>query len=224
MKYLVLSLRGALQSWGADSRFSVRETFPYPTKSGILGLLLAASGDSGPQVELLSRLTSTKLTVYCFGERTSLRDFHMIGSAYNERDSWEKLNIPQKANGSYGNEMTYRYFLQDASFIALLELEDDLAEKFAEALQHPVFDLYLGRKCCAPSSRIFQGCVTSKEEALDIVRNVADGWELKPTLRVTEVAQKEDYCTLLNDVPVEFGRHKRYRDRWVLEEAIETLE
>lgn len=33
-----------MQSWGTRSRFDHRETWPYPTKSGVVGLLAAALG------------------------------------------------------------------------------------------------------------------------------------------------------------------------------------
>ena len=71
MKYLFLWLEGALQSWGADSRFDFRRTLWFPTKSGIYGLLLAASGDSGPQEELLARMADAPLSVPAIRSATS---------------------------------------------------------------------------------------------------------------------------------------------------------
>ena len=45
--FLLLWLESALQSWGADSKFGRRDSLPFPTKSGITGLLLCALGASG---------------------------------------------------------------------------------------------------------------------------------------------------------------------------------
>ena len=44
MSYLLLWLEGPLQSWGADSKYYNRTTLPFPTKSGILGLLCFGEG------------------------------------------------------------------------------------------------------------------------------------------------------------------------------------
>ena len=38
--YIVLWLEGPLQSWGHDSKFGVRETVPFPTKSGVSLLII----------------------------------------------------------------------------------------------------------------------------------------------------------------------------------------
>ncbi|MBQ9338261.1 MAG: type I-E CRISPR-associated protein Cas5/CasD [Lentisphaeria bacterium] len=226
MQYLVLYLKGPLQSWGADSRFDLRETMPYPTKSGIFGMLLAASGDSGPQRELLARMANASLSVFSFRQENSaperLRDFHMVGNGFKENDKWQSLMIPRKSDGSKavggGAKLTYRYYLQDKTFAVLLEFPDDLADKFAAALKDPVYDLYLGRKCCAPTEMIFQGNFASENEAVQKIRSLAERDELTPELRIREVPRQEPDARLLNDVPVAFGQHKVYRDRWVLEE------
>ena len=44
MPTLLIRLQGPLQSWGTRSRFDHRDTWPYPTKSGVVGLLAAALG------------------------------------------------------------------------------------------------------------------------------------------------------------------------------------
>lgn len=48
MKTLLLWLEGPLQSWGHDSQFDRRDTLPFPTFSGICGMLCAALGAGGP--------------------------------------------------------------------------------------------------------------------------------------------------------------------------------
>ena len=44
MHTLLLRLSGPLQSWGVQSRFSIRDTGLEPSKSGVVGLLCAALG------------------------------------------------------------------------------------------------------------------------------------------------------------------------------------
>ena len=220
IRYLALHLAGPLQAWGDSSRFDLRETLPFPTKSGICGILLAASGDSGPQCELLEQLAEAELTIFSIGgKQAKLHDFHMVGNGYDESDKWQKLNAPKKSDGSTpvggGARLTHRYYLQDADFWAVYALPDELAEKFAAALQKPVFDLYLGRKNCAPTEMICGGLFESEECAFERVREYV-GSKGSPEVTVIRDAKPgEDDTFYLNDVPVQFGSHKRYRDRCV---------
>lgn len=228
MQYLVLYLQGPLQSWGADSRFDLRETLPYPSKSGIYGMLLAASGDSGPQTEILARMADFRISVFTFKidkndpDPGILRDFHMVGNGFKESDKWQSLMIPRKSDGGKavggGAKLTYRHYLQDKTFAVILEFPDDLAEKFAAALNNPVYDLYLGRKCCAPTALIFQGKFSSENEAIQKIKALAERDQLVPVSRIRETDSKQSDAVLLNDVPVAFGTHKIYRDRWIIEE------
>ena len=226
MQYLVLYLQGPLQAWGADSKFDLRETLPYPTKSGIYGMLLAASGDSGSQTELLAGMAPAPMSVFTFKSKADtsgrLRDFHMVGNGFKENDKWQFLMIPRKSDGAKavggGAKLTYRYYLQDKTFAVLLGFPDDLADKFAAALANPVYDLYLGRKCCAPTALIFQGKFAFEAGAMQKIRVLAELDELTPVMRIREINSQQPDSILLNDVPVAFGPHKVYRDRWVVEE------
>lgn len=229
MEYLVLYLKGPLQSWGVNSRFDLRDTLPYPAKSGIFGMLLAASGDSGPQRELLARMSNAPMSVYAFKfdddkreDPGRLRDFHMVGSGFDEKDKWQSLMIPRKSDGTRavggGAKCTHRYYLQDKTFAVTLGFAEDLAEKFAAALMRPVYDIYLGRKCCVPTSPVFAGRFSSESEALQKIRILSEADGLSPLLRVREAQADDGDPFLLNDVPVVFGRHKVYRERWVVEE------
>lgn len=227
MHYLLLYLKGPLQSWGADSRFDLRETMPYPTKSGIYGMLLAASGDSGPQEKLLADMADAPFSVFTFKDNKPepgrLRDFHMVGNGFKENDKWQSLMMPKKSNGGkpagVGAKLTYRYYLQDKTFAVLIGFSDLLADKFAAALADPVYDLYLGRKCCAPTAMIFQGKFTSESEAIQKIRALAELDRLTPALRIREINSQQPDAILISDVPVAFGTHKVYRDRWIIEES-----
>ena len=243
MKYLFMWLAGPLQSWGADSRFDFRQTLDFPTKSGLYGLLLASSGDAGPQEELLARMADAPLTVVTFaaaGER--LRDFHMVGNGYDEKDKWESLHIPRTVKGNIavggGAKRTYRNYLQDRVFAVFLGLPDDLAEKFAASLRQPRFDLYLGRKCCVPSAPVFQGLYgTGKEAVAALERFLVAEAETRNAEAETRNVEprnpewiirtaddgRDPEAFLLNDVPVRFGLHRLYRDRWVTKTAFTSF-
>jgi CRISPR system Cascade subunit CasD len=231
--YLLLWFEAPLQAWGADSKFGRRDTLPFPTKSGVLGLALCAMGASGPQEELLARLCGGSLNCASYvhskpgsdaqtpekiNSEPLLRDFQMVGSGYDDRDAWKRLLIPKTSEGKAavggGSKMTYRYYLQDARFALVWEVPDDMAEVVVNAFQNPVYDLYFGRKNCVPSARIFEGIFASSAEAWQRAGILAQEKELIEDFRILDGEHEGDLMTL-NDVPLQFGEIKKYRDRRV---------
>ena len=136
---LVLRLAGPLQSWGGRSRFVRRETEQAPTKSGVIGLLAAARG--------LRRTDDlTEFFGLRFGVRTDqpgrlVRDFHTARSL----------------DGSRVMPLSYRYYLADAVFVAVVSGDRSLLEGIDDAIRRPHFPLYLGRRSCAPAGPISMG-------------------------------------------------------------------
>ena len=230
--YLLLWLEAPLQSWGHDSKFGRRDTLNFPTKSGILGLVCSALGAGGEQTELLAEFSALKQTVISFvrAEKTSsdalikrerepmLRDFHMVGSGYDDKDPWASLLIPKtsegkKPNGS-GAKMTYRYYLQDAAFAVLLEVPDTRAASIIEALKSPTWDVYLGRKNCVPTDFIYKEQFAEEDEGIKAALDIAKQKNLLEDFRVLSGEHEGELLTLM-DVPIQFGEHKLYRDRQV---------
>lgn len=235
-RWMLLWFEAPLQSWGADSKFSRRDTLEFPTKSGVLGLVLCAMGASGEQKDLLARFSNLKQTVLSFQyDRDSLlHDFQMIGSGYDSKNKWQKNFIPKKADGdvptnSDGTKLTHRYYLQNAAFAVLLEVPADLTGEIANALQNPVYPIYLGRRCCVPTDFVYQGEFASENEAEQAAKDyAAKKSELhnenlpdyaKKTLslkfKVIDGESTEGDVFTLNDVPIQFGSQKLYRDRRV---------
>lgn len=133
---LTLRLAGPLQAWGASSRFSRRMTERTPTKSGVVGLIAAALGVT--RTDSLERFNALRYGVRADQPGSLLRDFH---TAHD--DSGASMPLSQ------------RYYLQDAVFLAGLESDDrELLESFAQALQHPHFSLFLGRRSCPPDGPV----------------------------------------------------------------------
>lgn len=225
---ILLWLEAPLQSWGADSRFGRRDTLDFPTKSGLLGLLCCALGAGGEQRELLDEMAPLRQTVLAFQRKEAerpplLRDFQMVGSGYDDTDDWEKLLIPKKrdgkpASGTGGTKMTYRYYLQEATFAVAMQVPAARAGEFAEALKAPVWDIYFGRKCCAPTDLVFRGRFDSEAEAFEAASSIAAEKHLAEAFRVRDYApgdEGEGEVVALNDVPVQFGTRKKYRERRV---------
>lgn len=231
--YLLMWLEAPLQAWGYDSRFGRRESLDFPTKSGVLGLLCCALGYGGEQREWLAQWADRNMVVRAYvpqdvkGKPTSrlpmLRDFQMVGSGYDAADPWQTLLIPKKSDGGKavggGTKMTYRYYLQDMAFAVALQGPKEELEELETALNNPVWDLYLGRKNCIPTEFIAQGMHPDIDTALQYADRFAADQE-KATQRVASfgVLQGEhegDEVITLNDVPLQFGSNKQYRDRQV---------
>lgn len=233
--FLLLWLEAPLQAWGADSKFGRRETQAFPTKSGILGLMCSALGAGGEQCALLDEFANLDQTVISFartkeicGEPVKrerepiLRDFHMVGSGYDKQDPWASMLIPKtsekKPAVGGGAKMTYRYYLQDAAFAVAIEVPLERSEQIIQALQAPTWAVYLGRKNCVPTDFIYRACFTEQAQALQQATLIARDKSRIEDFRVLHGAladSEADEIFTLNDVPLQFGDDKRYRDRQV---------
>lgn len=228
MSVLLLWLEGPLQSWGADSRYGNRTTLPFPTRSGVLGLICCAAGRGGEQREWLAHMAAFTQTVRAYarqggGEAKSpplLVDFQMVGSGYKDNDTWQNLLIPKKRDGKSPNTpgmiRTYRHYLQDMAFACALELPPDEAQTLAEALNRPVWELSLGRRNCPPSDRIERGIFAAEADALDAADALAAEKGRAGVLTVRDGARDDgEEVWTLRDVPLRFGPVKEYTERQV---------
>lgn len=232
--YLLLWLEAPLQAWGYDSKFGRRDSLDFPTKSGVLGLLCCALGAAGEQAEWLQRWAERDLQVTAFvpADRQGqpvprlplLRDFHMVGSSFDQTDPWQDLLVPKKSDGGKPNgsgaKMTYRYYLQDMAYAVALQGPEAELQALADALQNPVWDLYLGRKACVPTEFVYQGVYDSLAQAMQRASELAEEKSRHAVFRVLQGEHEGEVLTL-NDVPLQFGEHKQYRDRRVTVQKME---
>lgn len=233
MGSILLWLEGPMQSWDADSRFSRRGAGRFPTKSGILGMLMNAMGRLGEQRELLASLSQGRLDITAYRKdalaEPLLCDFHMIGAGYSRNPrSWECYMVPRNADGilpasadgstrNSGTILTYRYYIQDMAFAAALEIKDpSIMEEADRCLRYPVYPMWLGRKCCLPSADVYLGSYPSNEDALRVGKERARGFT--KCFSVRELSG-EDIRTagaeLVRDVPISFGKAFEKRSRWI---------
>lgn len=226
--YLLFWLEAPLQSWGYDSRFNRRDTLGFPTKSGILGMVCCALGAGGKQREFLAQFAPLDLQVHAYVPTDArgnpvpreplLRDYQMVGSGYNDKDPWQTLCIPKTADGKKavggGTKMTYRYYLQDMAFAVFFQVPEELAPSIASAMQQPVWDIYLGRKCCAPTELIYQGTYAALDQAQVAGKEIALKKHRSFSYQIVQ-GEHEGEVLILNDVPLQFGEYKQYSDRSV---------
>ena len=224
-EFLVMWLEGALQSWGHNSRFDIRDTLPFPTWSGLCGIICCAMGKGGEQTELLKQLTRYPPHILAFDHRdygqTVLQDYHGVGGGLHADDPFEVLMIPKTHDGKKpknvaGNILTWRYALQDSVFCALLRFNTELLAEIVSALERPCWQIYLGRKAYIPSAPLLLGSYVTEEDALNAVKITAKSKDLVLRFYVQDGRDDEaDDCLLLNDVPLKFGKHKKYASRYV---------
>jgi len=166
---LFLRLEGVLQAWGERGRWSVRDTAPGPTKSGVIGLIACAMGfNTDAKIHPLAE--KTRMGARCDVPGQIITDYHTVGGGYGYPTLLTAEGKPKQKGGRPHNEISWRDYLSGASFLVALQSDDTaLIARMAHALQNPVWVPYLGRKSCPPGHPLFAGVgnYNSLEEALN---------------------------------------------------------
>lgn len=141
---LRLWLAGPLQSWGTSSRFEVRTTDLWPSKSGVVGLLAAALGRE--RSASIDDLAALRFGVREVHPGSVLRDFHTAGAGFGAR------GVAVASGAKSRGIVSERYYLQDAAFVVGLEGPDRAhLESLRDAIRSPRWPLALGRRSCPPA-------------------------------------------------------------------------
>lgn len=193
MSTLLLRLAAPMQSWGIDSKFDTRNTQKEPTKSGVLGLLAGALGISRQDTISLEELSQLRFGVRVDRAGKLQKDFH---TARKDKKT------------SY---ITYRYYLYDAVFLCGLESENrELLERYAYALTHPVYPLFLGRRSCPPTLPLVMEIQDlDLETALKQHRPLCDKQAQSPIYLMIEVPPTDPSHAMIRDLPLSFSPIKR---------------
>lgn len=225
---LFLRLAGPMQSWGTSSRFQLRRTDAYPSKSGVLGMLLSAMGvrreDSPRVLEIMNRLL---MGVRVDREGALDWDYDTAGAKIGIRRADGREAKKTASTGEYETLLSRRQYLYGASFLVALQGDADTVCTSAKALQNPIWPLFLGRKCCVPGEPVFagSGCFKTMTDALSSIPwklglNAIDrgGNDSSQTLDVYLEypfrAEMPAGTRLVYDVPRKFGFFN-YGPRWV---------
>lgn len=175
-----------------------------PTKSGVLGILAAALGRKrDDSLEDLAKL-EFGIRVDCQG--TKLKDFQIT-----------------QMGGKLNSNLSERTYLSDAIFLVGLGYEDmGFLKELEEALRHPIFAVFLGRRSCPPTQPLVLGIrnrdlyqALLEEEWLvpEWRRNTLFRFSDKEKLRI--VMDADCGKGVKKDVPVSFSPFKReYRYRY----------
>jgi len=212
MTVLLLRLAGPLQAWGSSSRFARRSTEIAPTKSGIIGMLAAAKGIR--RTEPLTELLGLEFGVRLDQPGQILRDFQTARSLH----------------GRGSAPLTYRFYLSDAIFLAVVQGDAALLHELSQALVRPRYPLYLGRRSCPPAGPVSLGV---HDGTLD---DVLDSWPWLAAERYRRRAARvvrlevlrdarpgEQGTETLPDEPVSFDpAHRQHTWRSVLRRHVDV--
>lgn len=200
MSTLLLRLAAPMQSWGISSKFDRRTTQMEPTRSGVIGMLAAALGL--PREASLDVFKTLKFGVRIDQPGIMKQDFHMV----------------HRENGSKSTAwVTYRYYLEDAVFLAGLEGTPEFLAKLELALRHPVYPLALGRRSCPPAEPLTLGI--RDEDLLTALRQ--EIWQASPWyqrkarrqhisfLEIVRDAEPDENGYAVRDFPESFSQKRR---------------
>lgn len=148
MKTILLKFSGPMQSWGSSSHFESRHTDLYPSKSAVIGLVSAAFGYRRDEDENIKKLNQLHFAVRIDQPGNMTKD-------YQTAHQYKKKTEPPVLDRTY---VTQRYFLEDAVFVAAIGHEDDAwMNRIGEALLHPYFQLFMGRRSYPVPDDYFMG-------------------------------------------------------------------
>ncbi|GLU49913.1 type I-E CRISPR-associated protein Cas5/CasD [Nocardiopsis ansamitocini] len=145
MSGLLLRLAGPMQSWGEHSAFGERDTLPYPTRSGLIGMFAAAQGVQ--RGEPLERYAELELTVRVDRPGVRMVDFHTVGGGL-PRDRTVPTAEGKRRGENQTTIVTRRSYLADAVFT--VAVTGPATHDIADALLTPHWQPYLGRRSFVP--------------------------------------------------------------------------
>lgn len=145
MKYLLFQICASIASFGNEMARMHRTTDTHPRKSMIEGLLGAAQGllRSDPWFSRTGlRIATAQLRI---GEQFS--DYHTVATPPGDKTFMTRAE--ERKESTYTVE-TYRDYITDYYGLIAIWAENEPPiplERLKEALEAPVFELYVGRKC-----------------------------------------------------------------------------
>ena len=160
----------------------------------------SAQGYAAPSKEALAQYAQQMYSSFAEAPAQSFT----VGSGLEELAPAQTAKT-QDEKTSY---VTYRHYLQDAVFLAGIESEDAaLLQQLQQALLHPVFPLYLGRRCCPPTLPLCLGVRPgSLQEVLQAEPPLCPGRQSRILLDADPL---EPGTAPQRDVPVSFDPHHR---------------
>ena len=170
MRHLILRLEAPLVAFGGETIDNYGVIRRFPSASMLTGLLANALGWRRTEAERLQGLQERLV----FGARIDrepangvrMRDFQTVWLGPNDR-GWTTRGRPEGRGGGTSTynapHLRYRDYFADMRISVALRLEPEdgfpTMKDLETALQEPARPLFIGRKPCLPSCRIFEDVV-----------------------------------------------------------------
>lgn len=194
LRGVAVRLHGPLQAWGGTTIGDDRPTLPFPTRSGVLGMLAACLGITRTdQARLLALADGARVHVRVDLPGVPLVDDQTIQG--NPRASSTRQTIQSK-----------RTYLCDASFVAVVVPGPAYTvESLADSIDRPVHAPFLGRRSCTPSTPLLAQRLVTAASPLELFAGVPRGpaevFEALGARRLLPVSATTDYYLDVDDHP-----------------------
>lgn len=219
MKTILLKLKGPMQSWGTSSHFETRNTDYYPSKSALIGIIAASFGYRRDQEQKIKELNELDFALRIDQPGMLLRDYH-IAKKYKKTGEFERTYV------------TNRYYMEDAVFVvAISHANDRRAEEIYEALQHPYFSPFMGRRSCpVPLDFIIKMTEEDAVTALEKLEWQAAEWykkkyaDYRPEIYADKALIPQGIATMRKDYVISFSQKERkYGPRFEVRKSINLI-
>jgi CRISPR system Cascade subunit CasD len=163
---LLLRFEAPLMSFGDTLVDQINPTRAYPGRSMLTGLLGNALGYRHQDAEALTALQA-RLRWAAREDRAGrpFLDYHTVNLASPHMlQGWTTRGVPEGRDGGASSVTTirYRHYLADAAYVVAVTLAEgdgpDL-DAIDRAVTSPARPLFIGRKCCLPSTPLRYGRV-----------------------------------------------------------------
>lgn len=155
---MLLRLAGPAMSFGEQAAFTHRPTLPFPSRSAMTGLFASALGR--PRHQALDPLPTGDGTSHTFDQLTfTVRvdcpgtlwtDFHTSGGGRGPEQGL-RTSAGKYRPASESTHVSWRQYLIGAVFTIAVQGPTPLLRVLADALEHPHYAPYLGRRSCVPT-------------------------------------------------------------------------
>jgi CRISPR system Cascade subunit CasD len=170
-EWLLLRLEAPLMSFGGVVVDEFGVTRDFPPRSLLAGLLGNAIGLHHGHCDELNRLQAR--LHYAVRQDVAgelVRDYQTVSLEQDHLkiDGWTtRGQVEERRGGAVATHIRYRYYLADAAYTVALALAPGEPrpnlQDLAAALAAPERPLFIGRKCCLPSTSILLGRVQADD-------------------------------------------------------------
>lgn len=190
-RHLIIRLECPLMSFGGETIDAYGPTRYFPARSMLAGLIANSLGlrrTDGNQIQDIEDNLVFAARIDREGAgNIPLTDFQTAD--INRADQgWTTHGKPEtRSGGSYQKLILYREYLADACVTVALRLQPETKghrdlDSLAAALLKPERPLYIGRKPCLPTARLFRGFCVADTTLGAILKWPVDNWK-RPKMR-----------------------------------------